>query len=67
MACTIVFEARFDPKTFCSLGLTKHTQEGPQKRDTQVTFDYPKRKSVLQEKNLKTARNKHWKTTSRPA
>jgi hypothetical protein len=52
------FEARFDPKTFCSLGLTKHTEEGPHKRDTQVTFDYPKRKSMLQEKNLKTGENK---------
>lgn len=52
------FEARFDPKTFCSLGLTKHTEEGPHKRDTHVTFDYPKRKSMLQEKNLKTGENK---------
>jgi hypothetical protein len=52
------FEARFDPKTFCSLGLTKHTEEGPHKRDTQVAFDYPRRKSILHEKNLKTGETK---------
>lgn len=52
------FEAHFDPKTFCSIGLTKHSAEGPHKRDTRVTFDYPKRKSVLQEKNLKTGETK---------
>jgi hypothetical protein len=52
------FEARFDPNTFCSLGVTKHTEEGPHKRDTQVTFHYPRRKSVLQEKNLKTGESK---------
>ena len=52
------FEARFDPKTFCSLGLTKHTEEGPHKRETQVYFDYPRRKNVLNEKNLKTSESK---------
>jgi Protein of unknown function (DUF3108) len=52
------FEAHFDPKTFCSIGLTKHSEEGPHKRDTRVTFDYPKRKSRLQEKNLKTGETK---------
>ena len=52
------FEARFDPNTFCSLGVTKHTEEGSHKRDTQVNFDYPRRKSVLREKNLKTGESK---------
>jgi Protein of unknown function (DUF3108) len=52
------FEARFDPKTFCSLGLTKHTEEGPHQRNTLVQFDYPRRRSVLNEKNLKTAETK---------
>ncbi len=52
------FEAHFDPKTFCSLGLTKHSEEGPHKRDTKVTFDYHKRKSLFQEKNLKTGETK---------
>jgi hypothetical protein len=52
------FEGRFDSQTFCSLGLTKHTEEGPHKRDTQVYFDYPRRKSVLHEKNFKTGETK---------
>ena len=52
------FEAHFDAKTFCSLGLTKHSEEGPHKRDTQVTFDYASRKSLLHEKNLKTGESK---------
>ena len=52
------FEARFDPNTFCSVGITKHTEEGPHKRDTQVDFDYPRRRSVLHEKNLKTGESK---------
>ena len=52
------FEARFDPRTFCSIGLTKHTEEGPHRRDTQVSFDYPRRKSVLHENNLKTGETK---------
>jgi hypothetical protein len=52
------FDARFDPKTFCSISVTKHTEEGSHKRDTQVHFDYPRRKSILQEKNLKTGETK---------
>lgn len=52
------FEARFDPKTLCSLGLSKHTEEGAHQRDTRVRFDYPRRKSVLNEKNLKTGESK---------
>jgi hypothetical protein len=52
------FEARFDPSTFCSLGVTKHTEEGSHRRDTQVSFDYPNRKSILREKNLKTGESK---------
>jgi len=52
------FEARFDPSSFCSLGVTKHTEEGSHKRDTQLIFDYPNRKSILREKNLKTGESK---------
>jgi hypothetical protein len=38
--------------------VTKHTEEGWHKRDTQVSFDYPNRKSILREKNLKTGESK---------
>lgn len=53
------FDAYFDPKTFCSSRVTKHTEEGNHARDTHVLFDYARRKSVLDEKNLKTGETKH--------
>lgn len=52
------FEAHFDPRTFCSLSITKHSEEGSHKRDTSIRFDYSRKKSVLDEKNLKTGENK---------
>ena len=53
------FEALFDPHTFCSVQVNKHTEEGSHSRHTEVHFDYPRRKSVLDEKNLKTGELKH--------
>jgi hypothetical protein len=53
------FEAYFDPRTFCSQRVVKHSEEGQHKRDTQVRFDYAHRSSVLDEKNLKTGETKH--------
>ena len=52
------FEATFDPHTFCSLTINKHTEEGAHKRDTVVKFDYTQKKAVLGEKNLKTGEQK---------
>lgn len=52
------FESYFDPRTFCSQRVVKHSEEGTHKRDTQVQFDYIHRKSVLEEKNLKTGESK---------
>ncbi len=53
------FDAGFDPKTFCSSYLFKHTEEGFRKRDTNIRFDYTRQKAVLDEKNLKTGESKH--------
>jgi len=53
------FEALFDPHTFCSVRITKHTEEGSHKRDTDIHFDYPRLKSVLDEKNLISGETKH--------
>jgi hypothetical protein len=53
------FEARFDPRTFCSLGISKHSEEGSHKRETSIHFDYAAKKSILDEKNLKTGETKH--------
>jgi Protein of unknown function (DUF3108) len=53
------FEAFFDPATFCSLRVSRNTQEGPRSRQTELHFDYAHKKSVLDEKNLKTGEQKH--------
>jgi len=52
------FEALFDPRTFCSIRISKHTEEGFRRFDTSIRFDYARHKSVLQEKNLKTGASK---------
>ncbi len=53
------FESRFDPRTFCSLSIFKHSEEGSHKRETSTLFDYAHKKSMLNEKNLKTGETKH--------
>ncbi|MFB3815180.1 MAG: DUF3108 domain-containing protein [Terriglobales bacterium] len=53
------FEASFDPRSFCSQRVFKHTEEGFRKRETKIRFDYRQRKSVLDETNLKNGDRKH--------
>src|ERR1039458_9064254 len=53
------FESHFDPRTFCSLSIFKHSEEGSHKRETSIHFDYARRESTLDEKNLKTGETKH--------
>jgi Protein of unknown function (DUF3108) len=53
------FESHFDPRTFCSLSIFKHSEEGVHKRETSIHFDYAHKKSTLDEKNLKTGETKH--------
>jgi len=52
------FEAHFDPRTFCSLSVTKHIEEGSHARDTSIRFDYATKKSLLEEKNLRNGEKK---------
>ena len=52
------FNSYFDAQKLCSSKLTKHTEEGSHWRDTSITFDYARGKSVLEEKNLKTGQSK---------
>jgi hypothetical protein len=52
------FESYFDPRTFCSQRVFKHTEEGSRRRDTEVVYDYQHGKTVLNEKNLKTQEHK---------
>ncbi len=53
------FQATFDPRTFCSINVSKHTEEGFHKRDTLIRFDYSRHKSILDETNLKNKEVKH--------
>lgn len=53
------FDAGFDPRTFCSLHVVKHIEEGSHSRESELHFDYAHNKSVLDEKNLKTGEQKH--------
>jgi Protein of unknown function (DUF3108) len=52
------FESHFDPRTFCSLSIFKHSEEGNHKRETTIRFDYANKKSKLDERNLKTGETK---------
>jgi uncharacterized protein DUF3108 len=53
------FQALFDPKTFCSVSVHKHSEEGQHKRETQISFDYTRQKALLDENNLKKNESKH--------
>jgi len=53
------FEAFFDPHRFCSQRVSKHVEEGARSRQSELSFDYGRGKSVLSEKNLKTGEQKH--------
>ena len=52
------FNAYLDSKSLCSTKLMKHTEEGSHRRDTVITFDYSRGKSVLEEHNLQTNQQK---------
>ena len=53
------FQALFDPHTFCSVSLHKHSEEGLRARDTLISYNYARKKSVLDETNLKNNQFKH--------
>jgi hypothetical protein len=53
------FESHFNPRTFCSLSIFKHSEEGTHKRETSIQFDYARKKSTLDEKSLRTGETKH--------
>ena len=53
------FQSMFDPKTFCSAELSKHTEEGLRRRDSKLQFDYGRRKGVFEEFNPKSGEKKH--------
>ncbi len=52
-------ESSFDPRTFCSLTLKKHVEEGSRRRDALVHYDYAHGQSVMDEKDLRSGELKH--------
>jgi hypothetical protein len=53
------FRTTINPHNFCSVAVSKRTQEGSRRRETEVQFDYAHRKSLLREKDLRTGTVKH--------
>ena len=56
------FESHFDPQTFCSHSIVKHSEEGSHKRETKIQFDVAAKKSKMDERNIKTTEMKHVET-----
>ena len=54
-----IFESFFDARTFCSLQLTKHVEEGSRIREVNVRFDNAAKKSILDQKVPATGETKH--------
>ncbi len=53
------FQSSFNPHSFCSQSLSKHTEEGFHARETLIAFNYTRRRSILDETNLKNSQTKH--------
>jgi Protein of unknown function (DUF3108) len=53
------FDADIDPRTFCTLQTSKHSEEGSRRLDRQVHFDYLRTKSQVDERDLRTGNQRH--------
>ncbi len=53
------FHGLFDPRSFCSQSLTKHIEEGFHEHETLISFNYGRRRSMLDETNPKNNQRKH--------
>lgn len=54
-----IFESFFDARSFCSLQLTKHVEEGSRMREINIRFDNAAKKSILDQKVPSTGETKH--------
>jgi Protein of unknown function (DUF3108) len=45
-------ESSFDPRTFCSIALQKHAEEGSRRREAHVQFQYDHARSIFEQKDL---------------
>jgi len=53
------FDADVDPHTFCTQQISKHNEEGPRRLDRTIHFDYQQAKSKVDDKDLKTEKQRH--------
>jgi hypothetical protein len=53
------FDADVDAHTFCTQQISKHNEEGSRRMDRKIYFDYPREKSQVDDKDLKTGKQKH--------
>lgn len=53
------FNADIDPRSFCTQQISKHNEEGSKRLDRKIYFDYPRAKSEVDDKDLKTGQQKH--------
>lgn len=53
------YESFIDPATFCTRSVSKHVEEGLRRVETNITFDYARGKSVLDQKNVVKKESKH--------
>jgi len=54
-----LFNAEVDPRSFCTLHVSKHNDEGPHRRDFNIALDYAQAKSRVDAIDLKTSETKH--------
>lgn len=53
------FDAQIDPRSFCTEEISKHSEEGSKRLQRSIYFDYAHAKSEVDDKDLKTGRQKH--------
>jgi hypothetical protein len=54
-----IFDADIDPRTFCTQQVSKHGEEGPRRRESNVVLNYSRMKSEVNIKDLKSSETKH--------
>jgi len=53
------FESYMDPRSFCTVRLNKHIEEGFRRRETTINYDRGRRRAVLDERNPRNGQSKH--------
>jgi len=61
-----IFQSTFDPRTFCSSEIRKHTEEGSRRRDTTIRFDYQAGRTRADELNSNKNQRRHWENPIPP-